>query len=169
MRISTEKEKFTILGAPGNTSNLGTVKVAMSLRLSWKLDYNIKVFSCHKTLIPHIERIYAALSGLDPAIIRSSGMDIWGGCYNFRPIRGTESRDRPPFSTHSWGAAIDVDPERNGLYAKAPRANLSRPEFQEIHIIWARHGFLNLGHVIGRDFMHYEASYELISEPSKYL
>ena len=169
MRLATEKEKFTHLGPPGTATNLSRAKPVMALRMSWKMDYTVKSFDCHKILVPHIEAIYAELSKLDPMLIRKSGVEIWGGCYNLRPIRGTESRDRPPFSTHSWGAAIDVDPVRNGLYIKAPRANLSNPDFQEIHLIWARHGFLNMGHVIGRDYMHYEASYECISEPSKFI
>jgi len=169
MRLATEKEKFKYLGVPGNTANLSSAKIPFPLRLSWKLDFTIKAFNCHKSLVPHIESVYHELSKLDKVLLRQSGMEIFGGCYNFRPVRGTESRDRPPFSTHSWGAAIDCDPERNGLHTKSPRANLSKPEFQPIHIIWAQHGFINMGHVIGRDFMHYEASFELISEPTKYL
>jgi len=169
MRLASEKEKFSYLGAPGNTSNLSSVKTTMPLKLSWKLDYTVKAFSCHKILVPHIEQIYMALAKLDPLLLRKSGMEIFGGCYNFRPVRGTESRDRPPFSTHSWGAAIDCDPVRNGLHTKAPRANLSHPDFQPVHIIWAQKGFINMGHVIGRDFMHYEASYELISNPTNFL
>jgi len=169
MRVAIEKEKFKYLGVPGNTGILSAVKLMKPLTLSWKPDYRITRFSAHKILVPHIQSIYGALMQLDPVLLRDSGMMIFGGCYNFRPIRGTERKDRPPFSTHSWGAAIDIDPERNGLYTKAPKANLSRADFDSIHEIWSRHGFINLGHVIGRDYMHYEASYELISSPSKFL
>lgn len=169
MTLATEKQKFEYLGAPGNTDNLGNAKIPMKLKLSWKLEYNVSKIQCHKLLIPHIERIYFSLANLDAAVIKDAGMDIYGGCYNFRAVRGTEGRARPPFSTHSWGAAIDVDPLRNGLWTKASGANLAKPKFDAIHDIWMRYGFINLGHKIGRDFMHYEASLELISNPSKFL
>lgn len=169
MRLATQKEKFALLGPPGDHKRQGICKIPMKLKLSWKLGYNLTQFQCHIMLIPHFLQVYKKLSKLDKSIIIASGMDIWGGCYNYRPIRGTELQLSPPFSAHSWGAAIDHDPVRNGLHTKAPKANLSHPYFDQIHDIWAQHGFINMGHVIGRDYMHYEASFELISNPSKFL
>jgi hypothetical protein len=169
MTLANEKQKFQYLGPPGTIKNLGSAKIPMKLKLSWKLDYNVDKIQCHHILIPHIEAIYTRIAKLNAAVIKDAGLDIYGGCYNFRPIRGTESQARPPFSTHSWGAAIDVDPVRNGLFVKATRANLAQAKFDAIHDIWMDHGFINIGHIIGRDFMHYEASLELISNPSIFI
>jgi hypothetical protein len=169
MRLATQKEKFTHLGAPGDLKNLAKVKLGQPVNLSWKPNYEIRQFDAHRILVPHIEQIYKKLFALDKQIIRHSGILIWGGCYNFRAVRGTEQRDNPPFSTHAWGAAIDTDPERNGLFTRTDKANLAKPEFASIHDIFRVHGFINLGTVKGRDWMHWEASYEVITNPSGYL
>lgn len=171
MRLATEKEKFKYLGAPGDMSKLSMAYVpkGKNLTLSWKDQYNINRFMVHKMLVPHVEAIYSKLLALDPAFIRASGVDIFGGCYNLRAVRGTEARKLPPFSTHSWGAAIDIDPARNGLYTKTAKANLAKIEYIEVHKIFKQHGFMNIGNVLNRDWMHFEASYELISNPSKFL
>ena len=166
MRLATEKEKFKYLGAPGDLKNITMARVPM-LKLSWKLDYTIQRFQCHKTLCPHIERIYADLFKLPTEVIRASGVDIFGGCYAVRAIRGTEKKSRPPFSTHSWGAAIDVDPVRNGLWTKTAKSNI--PNHTDVIAIFKKYGFVNIGNFISRDWMHFEASFELISNPSKYL
>lgn len=172
MRLATQKEKFQILGPPGDTTKLSTVKLPdnVKFRLAWKLGYTINRFQANTMLVPHLQAIYSEIfTRCTDDLINQSGIEIFGGCYNFRPIRGTEKKEAPPFSAHSWGIAVDHDPERNGLRTKADKANLAKRQFDIIHDIFNRYGFLNIGHVIGRDFMHFEASYELISNPSKYL
>lgn len=169
--IAAQKEKFKYLGAPGDARHLTMLQLPknIQLKLSWKPDYRITKFQCHKLIAPHILAIYKRLFELDTDTIVSSGIDIFGGCYAFRAIRGTERKTQPPFSAHAWGAAIDIDPDRNGLWTKAPKANLSNPAYEPIHAIFEQHGFVNLGNIIGRDYMHFEASFDLISNPSKYL
>ena len=172
MRIATQKEKFTLLGAPGDTTKLSRVNLPKNVKfvLSWKLGYEINRFQANTLIVPHLEAIYKEIfATLTPNLIEASGICIFGGCYAFRPIRGTEKRSAPPFSAHSWAGAVDHDPIRNGLYTNASRANLAKPEFDPIHDIFRKYGFLNMGHVIGRDFMHYEASFELLSNPAKFL
>lgn len=169
LSLATEKEKFKLLGPPGNIKMIDTCKIEMKLKVSFKLGYNTTSHQVQIFLFPHVKAIYSKLAKLDRRLIVESGMDITGGSYNLRVIRGTENRKSPPWSSHAWGIAIDHDPVRNGLHTKAPKANLSSPDYNDIHEIWAQHGFLNIGHVIGRDFMHYEASFELLSNPSKFL
>lgn len=169
MTLSSQKDKFKYLGVPGDTANLTKIRVSMRLSLSWKPDFYITQFTCHKIIAPHLVAIFAKISKLDPTLIHRFGCTIFGGCYEFRAIRASNSKTNPPFSTHAWGAAVDIDPEHNGLYTKAPQALLSHADAAPIHYIWERHGFTNLGKHIGRDFMHFEASLELISNPSKFL
>jgi len=169
LRIATQKQKFQFLGAPGDTDNLVRIKVPFQLHLSWKLGYTIRSFQCHKLIAPHLTKIYQELSQLNPDLLADSGIDIWGGCYNFRPVRGTEKKSAPPFSTHSWGAAVDHDPARNGLHTRTDQAHLAKERFTPIHHIFEKYGFINIGKIIGRDWMHFEASYELISDPKRFL
>ena len=42
----------------------------------------------------------------DLAAIRAGGLDMYGGCYNYRPRRSASS-----LSVHAWAAAIDIAPE----------------------------------------------------------
>jgi hypothetical protein len=169
LRIATQKEKFQFLGAPGDTDNLVRIKVPFQLHLSWKLGYTIRSFQCHKLIAPNLTKVYQEISKLDPELLADSDFDIWGGCYEFRPVRGTEKKASPPFSDHAWGAAVDHDPARNGLRTRTERANWAKPEYKPIHDIFEKYGFINIGKFIGRDWMHWTVSYELISDPKRYL
>lgn len=74
----------------------------------------------------------------------------FGGIYNFRSMRGGS---RP--SRHSWGIAIDLDADDNGLHAKWPQ-DADMP--LEIMEAFAREGWVGLGWSIGRDAMHFQAT-----------
>jgi hypothetical protein len=79
------------------------------------------------------------------------GIDLYGGCFNFRKMRGGSS-----WSTHSWGIAIDLDPARNALKTPYSKANFSKPEYAQLHGIFEKHGFVNLGKAKGYDAMHWQ-------------
>ena len=72
----------------------------------------------------------------------------YAGCYNPRPMRGG---NRP--SKHSWGAAIDLDPDHNGLKTSWPVAATMPIEVMEE---FAHEGWIGLGWQIGRDSMHFQ-------------
>ena len=72
----------------------------------------------------------------------------YAGCYNPRSMRGG---NRP--SKHSWGAAIDLDPDHNGLKTSWPVAATMPIEVMEE---FAREGWIGLGWQIGRDSMHFQ-------------
>jgi hypothetical protein len=170
MRLATEKEKFAILSPPNTLSALATARVPYRLRLSWKPAYTISAFVTHKIIVPHVEGVFKAIHHLcTPEEIKDAGMDIWGGCHNVRAIRGTERKASPPWSAHAFGAAIDMDPLRNGLWTRTPKAHIAQDKYKKIRDIWQDHGFINLGNVIDRDWMHWEASYELIKDPAKWI
>jgi hypothetical protein len=56
-------------------------------------------------------------------------------------------------SKHSWGAAIDLDPDHNGLKTSWPFAATMPIEVMEE---FAREGWIGLGWQIGRDSMHFQ-------------
>lgn len=101
------------------------------MRLAWDLNQNIGSFLVHRLVVPNLHAAmtdcynYARIlvkhkHGFDHSsefynaktqeLMRHLHLDRFGGVYNFRKKRGSNS-----YSTHSWGIAIDIDPARNGM------------------------------------------------------
>jgi hypothetical protein len=85
--------------------------------------------------------------------IKELGIDLFGGCFNYRKMRGGNA-----LSMHSWGIAIDISPSANGLKTPFNKALFSKPEYAKMHEIFEKHGFINLGKTKGYDAMHWEIS-----------
>ena len=85
------------------------------------------------------------------AKIQALGIDLFGGCFAFRAMRGGSD-----YSRHSWGIAIDLDPERNQLKETSRTARFARPEYKPMIDIFYKHGFVNLGVEKNYDWMHFE-------------
>jgi hypothetical protein len=107
------------------------------------------------TILPALTRWVAHVTVVGGRILRriSDGphrgiLAKYAGCYNPRPMRGG---NRP--SKHSWGAAIDMDPDHNGLKTSWPVAASMPIEVMEE---FAREGWIGLGWQIGRDSMHFQ-------------
>ena len=83
---------------------LVTMDLPFPLALSWDRFRQVERMTCHKLLQPVFRECFSeiASAGLQ------SRLTAFGGCFSFRPQRlGTK------LSTHSWGIAIDLDPELN--------------------------------------------------------
>jgi hypothetical protein len=85
--------------------------------------------------------------------IQGLGIDLFGGCFNFRKMWGGND-----YSRHCWGVAIDLDPERNKLNETSKTARFARAEYKPMIDIFYKHGFLSLGREKNYDFMHFEIS-----------
>ena len=62
------------------------------------------------------------------------------------------------WSMHSWGIAVDIDPDRNDLHTSWKNAQMSKPEYKKFVQFWYDEGFINLGLEADYDAMHFQGS-----------
>ena len=124
------------------TDQLGRARIPFSLPLSWDQTKLAKSIYCHKKLIPVFTDVFAALKqeGLQ------GRLKTYGGCYNFRGKRTSGK-----LSTHSWGIALDLNPETN---AQGSAGNMD----EDIVEVFRGFGFTWGGDWSGRskDPMHFQ-------------
>lgn len=145
-----------VFGEPCDSKNLTTIQLPYEMKLSWDKGVSINKVSCHRLIATQLTAALKELledKGLD--WITEHGLDLYGGIYACRRIRGGQST-----SKHSWGIAIDLNPDANGLRTPYQNGLQGKPGYatmpQEAIDIFKKHGFKNLGEAIGRDAMHFE-------------
>lgn len=96
-------------------ANLISIKPPYRMVLAWDPARLVKSIRVHKECAQSLLRVLEAIKAHygTQAAIEAARMHLYGGCYNFRL-----KRDGSSLSIHSWGAAIDMDPERNGFGVK---------------------------------------------------
>lgn len=134
--------------------NQVSVQLPFAMRIAWDKGVSITRFSCHKKVAPSIERAFQRI-GLSYTEEQRKilGIDLFGGCLNVRKMRGGSS-----YSMHSWGIAIDFDPERNQLSWGRDRARLAKSDLEKFWRIWEDEGWVSLGRARNFDWMHVQAA-----------
>jgi hypothetical protein len=149
----TTKQATLKYGIPSKSPTyLTTLDLPYPMRLSWDKNVKVNRIQCHKLVKEKLHAIFTdilAEYGLEK--IQALGIDIFGGCFAFRTMRGGTEVSR-----HSWGIAIDLDPERNMLKETAKTARFARPEYKKMIDIFYKHGFVSLGREKNYDYMHFE-------------
>lgn len=146
----TEQQIRAKYGEPG--TNIVSMVLPYPMRIAWDLKSTVTTMQCHKLMVVKFTAVFNDLLahyGLQE--LQRLGIDIFGGCYNFRKMRGGKS-----WSKHSWGIAIDLDPVRNGLKTTWKKAQFSKPEYAPMIEIFYKHGFFSLGKEKNYDAMHFE-------------
>lgn len=140
--------------AGGPDCTAGIVNLPISFKLAWDTSKNITSFRCHKKLQTPFKAIFdQAVRHYGETKFRELRLDLFGGCFNHRMMRnGTR------LSTHSWGAAVDLDPERNQLRWGRDRASLAKPEYEAFWKIVEKQGAVSLGRQRNVDWMHFQFS-----------
>lgn len=150
----TTKELISKYGKPNVTGAgyLVTINLPYPMRLAWDLNTKVSRMSCHKLVVDKFLSVFndlLATYGYDKMV--ELGIDLFGGCFNFRKMRGGSD-----WSRHSWGVAIDLDPGRNLLKETSTTARFARPEYKQMIDIFYKHGFVSLGKEKNYDWMHFE-------------
>lgn len=140
-------------GEPGSPqATAGMVDLAYPMKIAWDKSQIIKRFRCHAKVEAPLERIFQqTLAHYGQAEITRLGLDIFGGCYNYRPMRGGNN-----WSMHAFGIAVDLDPENNQLKWGKDRARFAKPEYEPFWKIVEREGALSLGRAKNYDWMHFQ-------------
>lgn len=131
---------------------LTTITLPYPMRLAWDLNTTVTKMRCHNLVAGKFIKVFTEILntyGIDK--IKELGIDLYGGCFNFRKMRGGND-----WSRHSWGVAIDLDPERNQLKETSKTARFARPEYKPMIDIFYKHGFESLGVEKNYDWMHFQ-------------
>ncbi len=150
LTVTEIKKKY---GAPGDESNFVKLDLPYPMVVAWDKKMTITSFRCHKLVAGQLSNIFASILkeyGLEE--IKRLHINYYGGCYNFRQMRGGKE-----WSRHSWAIAIDLDPERNLLKETHKTARFARPEYKKMIDIFYANGFVGLGREKDYDWMHFQA------------
>lgn len=136
-------------GRNGKASPLWEMKNLVSVSPPFVMhfaDKPVTSFKLHRKCAASLTRVLGAIwlaAKKDQATIDAWGVSIFGGSYNFRLKRGSNT-----LSMHAYGCAIDLAPERFPM-------GRSKPTFcAEVLKAFADEGWVNLAH----DRMHFQAA-----------
>lgn len=143
--------KIKFFGDPRKPNFQSTQMVTITPPFQMYYDsHPLKGINVNKKVATSLLKILTEISdqcGHDQKKIDALGISAYGGCYNFRPIRGASN-----LSNHAFAAAIDLDPSRNPLGAKV--GNMS----PFVVNAFKKEGWLWGGDYKSRkDWMHFEA------------
>lgn len=152
--ITTEQlnKKYGIPNATGK-GYLTTITLPYKMRVAWDRKTYISKMQCHKLVAQAFLNVFNDLLahyGYERLV--ELGIDLYGGCFNYRLMRGSTKT----LSRHSWGTALDLDPDRNLLHETSKTARFARKEYKPMIDIFYKHGFVGLGPEQNRDWMHWE-------------
>lgn len=147
----TTSQIISKYGQPG-TTNLIQMPLPFPMRIAWDTNTTVNRIQVHKLVAPKLEEaLKEILSVYGLPEIQKLGIDLFGGCYNYRKMRGGSD-----WSRHAWGIAIDLDPAHNPLKASSKTAQFAKPAYKNMIDIFYKHGFLSLGREKNYDWMHFE-------------
>jgi len=156
-------------GNPATASELTTLYTPYPLVIAWDKTKTVNRFQIHRLASTSMTKIMnELLTVYGLADLNKLGINLFGGCYNNRPMRGTELRYEALvkagkteeaynfLSMHAWGLAIDLDPERNKLKETSNTAMFARPEYKAMIDTFYKHGWYSLGVEKNYDWMHFQ-------------
>jgi hypothetical protein len=132
--------------------NQTSLELPYTMKLAWDKNATIKKMTCHQKCAKSFYNIFEkTLKHYGNAEIKKLRLDLFGGCLNVRRMRGGSS-----YSIHSWGAAIDLDPDNNQLKWGKDRATLAKSVYDPFWKIVEEEGATSLGKERNFDWMHFQ-------------
>ncbi len=151
--IPHESEIERFYGRPGE--NIVKISLPYTMRLAWDESKKVKKMSVNKKIAENVEHMFVdILKEFGRDGIKLMGLNLFGGSYNKRKIRGGNR-----WSTHAYGIAIDLDPAHNQLRWHTPKARFSRKEYKPFWDIVKKHKGYSLGLAKDYDWMHIQWCY----------
>ena len=127
---------------------LAPVELPFPLFLAWGDRRRLDKIYCHRLIATELyltlEEVKHEVIDKGLALSRKGRKNEYGGCYAWRPMRGSRK-----LSTHCFGAAIDLDPEENRL-GEEPTMR------REVVEIFERRGWRWGGRFARLDGMHFQ-------------
>lgn len=140
--------------AGGPRCTAGTVRFPFQHFLAWNTSDGVNTFRCHELVAPAFQAVFdEAAKHYGEAEYRRLRLDLFGGCFNNRNMRGGSAK-----STHAYGAAVDLDPERNQLKWGKDKASFARAEYVPFWNIVEGQGLVSLGRLKNFDWMHFQGA-----------
>jgi hypothetical protein len=135
--------------------NQTKLEVPYKLKLAWDSSTTLTKITCHEKVAKSLYTIFEnTLKTYGEKEISRLKLDLFGGCLNVRKMRGGSA-----WSIHSWGTAVDLDPDRNQLKWSKPKAAFSKNEYEDFWKIVEVEGWTSLGRERNYDWMHFQAAY----------
>lgn len=134
--------------------NLVLANLPYPMVIAWDPSKIVKKITCHKLVKDSMVRVLTNVHthyGMGKII--ELRLDYFGGCFNYRKMRGGNQ-----LSMHSWGIAIDFDPDCNQLKWGRDRAVFARPDYNRFWEFWEAEGWVSLGRSRNFDWMHVQAA-----------
>jgi len=132
---------------PLPTGRLKVLELPYPMRLAWDTDHFINKISVNplihndlKAALVEVNKVYSKDE------IEELGLDLYGGCYNDRNIKGGHSK-----STHSWAVSIDINPLGNPYKRRADKTVNGKPLAKRFMDVMLAHNFYTLA----SDLMHF--------------
>lgn len=148
-----QRDVAAVFGEPaGPDCTAGRVALPFPFPLAWDETQRVKSFACHRLVAEPLTAIFAETAKTyGEEKLRFLRLDRFGGCFNDRSMRGSTAR-----SMHSWGIAVDLDPNRNQLKWSHDRAAFAGPEYLPFWRIVEAYGAVSLGRTRDFDWMHFQ-------------
>lgn len=122
--------------------------------LAWDTSVTVKKITCHEKCKDSLNNILTqTLKKYGIEDIKKLRLNLFGGCLNVRKMRGGSS-----WSIHSWGAAVDLDPDHNQLKQGKDTASFAKKEYDPFWKIVESEGWVSLGRSKNYDWMHFQAA-----------
>lgn len=147
-----ESEMTRFFGSVGKNQTM--LEPPWQMVLAWDPKTKIRRFQIHEKVHDSAVRVLdRTLDHYGLEGIHDLGLHLFGGCLNVRAMKGGTSP-----SIHSWGTALDFDPERNQLRWGRDKARLAQKDARQFWAFWEEEGWVSLGRALNYDWMHVQAA-----------